>query len=457
MTDDSAGRIPTIAVTSAPRLVAALPGRPPGRRSLVVLRGLTARLMPAALVLLAALAIPAALVLLAPAPARGEKPPEPRAGIVPLEMKWVAAARGDELRLDDPAGPEIALAGKRVRFTARVAEVGRTATGEDFVALRSGDDRLVLRLPGPLEDPARLSGDATWEVIARLDRPVALGEGRAAIAVAPDLLIKTPGLPSAVAPGDVIVRVAGTDSFVDPRLPDEEAQAPLYRVEITRPGALADFVEPGRSGTGNVSDASGQRFLDHRSVSRAKDGRERAVRCQFRIVDGKLRNMAWGEVDLSAGGERTRERWVDFEENEFTDKWSARQRRFPPNTYATPCLSVAMAGFPLGEARVVRFFLFGDSGMPTPLYAYLDGEETIAVRGRSERAHRVKLGLDVRETARAIEVPEVWRHHAEMASEVWFAGESTYWIAAEAPHVVLRYRGPLGGPGAPEAVVERTR
>jgi hypothetical protein len=40
---------------------------------------------------------------------------------------------------------------------------------------------------------------------------------------------------------------------------------------------------------------------------------------------------------------------------------------------------------------------------------------------------------------------------------VWFAGESNYWIAKAAAHPLLRFSGPLGPPGAPEAVIERIR
>ncbi len=389
-----------------------------------------------------------------PLRALAAKAPEPKAGIVPLELAWVAKAHGEDLRLDDP---DMTLAGKRVRFVAHVDEVGRDSAGADFVALRDGDERLLLRLPGPLEDPSRIAGAESWEVIARLDRPVTLADGRAAIAVAPDVLVKTPAPPSEVRPGDVIIRAAGMDSFVDPKLEDFESTEPLYRLRVVKPGrdTRAYYTLPGMSGLAYLKDDSGHRFLDAQTVDRAEDGRERATRCKFRLLDGRLRNLAYGTVDLSPSGERTREEWIDFEDDEFHDKWSARKRRFPANTYADACLGLAMSGFPFGQAKLVRFFLWSETRMAIPMYAYLDGEETIDVRGRSERAFRVKVGLDVRESAKAIDVPEVWRHHAEAGGEVWFAGETTYWIAAEAPHVLLRYRGLLGGAGAPEVEIVR--
>ena len=79
------------------------------------------------------------------------------------------------------------------------------------------------------------------------------------------------------------------------------------------------------------------------------------------------------------------------------------------------------------------------------------------MRGRSEQAVRIRLGLDVRQLSRSVDVPEVWRQHAESAGEVWFSGESNYWIAKAAPHPLLRFAGPLGAPGSPEAVIERIR
>jgi len=383
-----------------------------------------------------------------------DEPPRPKAGIVPLELAQVAGASGEDLRI---ASPAMSLAGKRVRFVGKVAEVSATADGQQVVVVTDGDARVVLRMPGVLEDPSRLDRAKEWEVIARLDRPVGLADGRQAIAVAPDALVKTPAPPSEVREGDVIVRVAAAASFVDPRLEGWETEDPLYRTRVIAAGRRPEFLHPGMSALAYVTGDDGKRFIESRAVNRADDGRQLAVRCQFRIDGGTLRNIAYGEVELSPTGERTSETWVDFEDQQYHDKWSARLRSFPLNTVAASCLSVAISGFPFAEARVVRFYLWGDNKMAVPLYAYVDGEETIDVRGRPERARRVKLGLDVRESAKSIDVPEVWRHFAEAGGEVWFSGEVTYWVAAASPHVVLRYRGLLGTAGGPEVEIDRTR
>lgn len=386
-----------------------------------------------------------------------DEPPRPKAGIVPLELEQVAEASGPDLRIADP---DMTLAGKRVRFTAQVAETGRTASGEAFLVLTDGDERLVFRMPDVLERPERLAPGVEWEVIARLDRAVTLSDGRPAIAVMPDLLVKTPGLPAEEKPTDVIARVAGESMLLDPPLVPYESEEPLYRMRITDPGkGLArEFTDPRASALATAKDDQGRAMYNAIRTDRAQDGREQTTSCIFRSDGGKLRNVEFGQVVVDpATGKRSDELSVNLENEQFNDTWSARKRSFEPNTYAATCLGTAISGFPLATARVVRIYVYGGRGLPLPVYAYVDGEETIEVRGRSERAVRIRVGLDVRQTSRSVDVPEVWRQHAESGSEIWFGGESTYWIAAAAPHDMLRFEGALGPPGAPEAVIERVR
>ncbi|MEW6268331.1 MAG: hypothetical protein AB1689_03430 [Thermodesulfobacteriota bacterium] len=395
-----------------------------------------------------------AVGVLAPCAAGAQEPPRPRAGIVPLELEQVAKASGPELRIADP---DMALAGKRVRFLADGVQAERTGAGEDILVLTGDGERLTFRVPAPLERPERLVAGQEWEVIARLDREVKLADGRTAIAVMPDLLVKTPGLPSEEKPTDVIARVAGETFLVDPPLEAYESSEPVYRLRITDPGRVElDFPEPGPSAVAVAKDGQGRTMYNAIRTDRAADGREQTTSCIFRNEGGRLRNVAFGEVVTDRAGNRSDEVYVDLEEEQFNDTWSARKRSFEPNTYVATCLGMAIAGFP-ETARVVRFHVWGGRGIPIPVYAYVDGEETIDVRGRPERARRIRVGLDVRQTAKSVDVPEVWRQHAESAGEVWFAGESTYWIAAEPPRVMLRFEGPLGPPGSPEAVIERVR
>ena len=397
------------------------------------------------------------LSLLAPVFARtgaAGAPPRPHAGTVPLDLAQVARASGADLRLADP---DMTLAGKRVRFLGRLVSIEAVADGRQLATFASGGATVTLRFPGRLDGAERLSPDRDWEVIARLDTPVALEGGRAAIAVAPDALVKTPGPPSFVRPDDVVVTVAGETLFLDPALPPHESESPLFRTRVLHAGRPGDFTQPGASALAYVTDEKGARVLEYRSSARAEDGHGIDVRCQFRVVDGHLRSLALGTWRTAPGGGEPDKDWVDFEDDRFHDRWSARERPFPANVYASSCLLPAISGFPLGTAQVVRFWIWGGSQMPTPLYAYRDGEETIDVRGRPERAVRIRTGLDVREASRAIDVPEKWRDAAEAGSEVWYAGESTWWIAAEAPHEVLRYRGLLGAPGSAEVETDRSR
>jgi len=402
-------------------------------------------------------ALASALGLVAAAGFVRAEAPRPKAGIVPLELSQVAEATGPELRSDSA---DTSLSGKRVRFTAQVAETGRTPAGEAILVLADGGTRVVFRMPDVLERAERLTPGNEWEVIARLDRPVRLADGRAAIAVMPDVLVKTPGLPAEEKPTDVIAMVVGETMLLDPPLVPFESEEPLYRIRITDPGKgiNRDFVEPRASALASAKDDQGRTMYNAIRTDRAADGRERTTSCIFRNDAGKLRMIEWGEVEVDpASGRRSNENSVNLENEEFNDTWSARKRAFEPNTYAAPCLATAISGFPLGTAKVVRIYVYGGRGIPVPVYGYADGEETLDVRGRPERATRIRMGLDVRQTSKSIDVPEVWRQHAEAGSEVWFSGESTYWIASAPPHEVLKFEGPLGPPGAPEAVVERIR
>jgi hypothetical protein len=388
--------------------------------------------------------------------ATAAEPPPPKAGIVPLELAQVARASGTQLKLDRP---DMTLAGKRVRFVAKVAETGRTASGEAFLVLTDGSERLVLRLPDVLDAPERLTPEQDWEVITRLDRPVTLSDGRTAIVVMPDLLVKTPGVPAEEKPDDVVVHVAGETMLIDPPLVAFTAEQPLYRLDITDPGKglKVDFTENGSSALAVAKDAQGRTMYNAIRTDRARDGREKTTSCIFRDDGGKLRNVAYGEVEIDPAGKRSNEVSIDLENDQFNDTWSARKRSFEPNTYAATCLGTALSGFPLRTAKVVRLYVYSGRGLPIPVYAYVDGDETLSVRGHPEQATRIRVGLDVRQLSRSVDVPEVWRQHAESSGEVWFAGESTYWIASAPPHDLLRFSGPLGPPGAPKAVIERIR
>jgi hypothetical protein len=401
-------------------------------------------------------AVPYATILgvLCLAAAAGAKPPPPKAGTIPVDLEQLAESTGEDLHVEDL---DVSLKGKRVRFTGEIEEISSGAAGEHVVVLADGGDSVVLRLPGPL-DRADLDRDEEWEVIVRLDRRVTLADGRAAIAAAPDILVKTPGPPGVERPDDVVARVAGAELFDEPKLEPWEDEKPLYRLEVTNPGRLdRDFVIPGPTAYAGSKGSSGRQLYDFRQIMRAADDRQQAGRCVFRVEGGKLRNISFGQVNVAPNGKRSHEKWVDFESDQFHDTWSAARKSFPVNTYHPTCLNLAISGFPFGREGVVRFFLWGDRGMPIPVYAFVDGDETVSVAGKPMRAHRVRIGLDVRRAARQIDVPDQWKSEAEAVGETWYAGDATYWIAADDPHRVLRFSGPIGPPGSPEVLVERVR
>jgi hypothetical protein len=397
-------------------------------------------------------ALALAFVVLATA-AAAEELPAPKAGAIPLELGQIADAKGPELAL---SGSILKLAGNRVRFTGEVADLGETGAGESFLQLEEGGDEVLLRLPGPLEDPSRLERGKTWEVIVRLDRRVTLADGRSAIAVGPDVLVKTPAPPGEVHPGDVIVTVAGEEMFEDPGLKPWMSEEPLYRLRITKPGT-GQYLRPAESAMAFEKDEGGRSTIDYRVNASAEDGRKRSNRCVFRVEGKQLRNVAFGAVELSPTGQQLRHEWIDFERDRYHDTWSARKKPFPKNIYAAECLGYAIAGFPFDRAKVMRFYVWGGRGNPIPLYGFVDGEETISARGGEERAKIVRVGLDVRQVARDIDLPEMWRRGAEAAGESWHQGDSRYWLAVRDPKVVLRFQGPFGAPGSAEGELERLR
>lgn len=385
--------------------------------------------------------------------AANAKAPEPVAGTVPLSIEDVVEAEGPNLHIEDY---ELDLVGKRVRFVAEVDDVDVTSAGEHFIAMEGEGERVVLALPGPLLEPDRLDEEEEWAVIARYLRPTTLAGGEKAIFVGPDILVKTPGPPGVVRPEDVIVTVAGEEFFRTPTAESWESQEPRYSMKTLKEGRLEqDFMIPGASGFAAVTQ-NGKQLYEYRQLTKAKDGRELAQRCIYRLEGGRLRNTAFGEVELDPSGKRLKQRWVNFEADKFRDVWSASRKSFAANTYQAACLTAAMTGFP-SEAGVMRFFLWGERGMPVPVYAYIDGEETLATRGRPEETLRIEVGLDVRRAAREVDVPEPWKREAEASIETWHAGDSTFWIAKKAPHDVLRFEGPLGPPGAPEVRIDRIR
>jgi hypothetical protein len=392
-------------------------------------------------------------LLLAASAARAEELPRPKAGAIPLELGQIAEATGPNLRLADAP---LDVVGNRVRFTGRIADLGKTSAGESFIVFEEEGDRLVFRLPGPLESPERLDRSETWEVIVRIDRRVALADGRDALAVGPDILVKTPAPPGEIHPGDVIVTVAGDEMFEDPGLEPWVAEEPQYRLRVTKPGS-GEFNKPAETAMAVSKDERGRTTMDYRVNTSAEDGRKRSARCLYRVEGGRLRNVGYGAVELSPAGEQLRHEWVDFERDRYQDTWSARKKPFPANTYGGECLGFAIGGFPFDRATVVRFYTWGGRGNPVPLYAYVDGEETVDVRGRAEPAKIVRMGLDVRQAARDIDLPEMWRRGAEAAGESWHQGDSRYWISPKKPQVVLRFVGPFGPPGSIEGELTRVR
>ena len=405
------------------------------------------------------LVVPAALLALLGGGCAPVEGPVPHGGVVPLSGSQASSLKGADLDLPREDAVDLPLAGRRVRLVGRVAEVGGPADGVDVLQVVSEGSRVLLRLPGRLERPAQLVAGQDWEVLARLGEPVTLEDGRQAISVGPDIVVKTPGPPASERPSDVVLRLQAADFFVDPGIAAFDAREPLYR--MTEVGEKArfriDFTQPGPSALATAVDTQGRHFLDYRSIVRSPDGRQLATRCVFRIEGDRLRNVGFGRVEIAPDGSRSHEHWTDLEQASSRDSVSGKLSPLPANTYGTSCIGFAVAGFPGETQTLVRFFLSNGSGDLSAVYAVLDGKESIEVRGGTETAWRVKLGSDVRRSAALVDIPDSFRDYAEATGEGWYAGESTYWLAARTPHEILRYRGLLGPPGTPDVLIERIR
>ena len=103
----------------------------------------------------------------------------------------------------------------------------------------------------------------------------------------------------------------------------------------------------------------------------------------------------------------------------------------------TEALTTLLRGFPWGTADSVKLAFLstgGGAGLDFSFTLKVSGRQTIQAGGRSWECWKAELGLE----------------------GMWGAlfGKSQLWYAVEAPHVLVKSQGPLGGPGSPLRVLE---
>jgi hypothetical protein len=382
-----------------------------------------------------------------------------KGGVLAVTPKQILESqeRGSDMPLSTFDKGEVPLTGKRVHLVGKVSFPGAGPAGEPLMEIDGAGGKLLLRLPGPLDRPDALAPESEWELLARLDPPVTLGDGRRAFPVAPDVVVKTPGGPAFEKPSDTVVRVAAAEDFGSPNLPSWERTSPIETIKVRPDPATRmklEFVTPGASGLQYAEGAEGKRFFDYRFVRSADDGRKKTWRCVFREDDGRLRNIGFGFAIAGPDDQPLQDRWIPIEGGQIVDPLLATRKDRPQNTYADVCLGIALAGFPFREASLVRFFLASEYNPSVAVYAANEGEEILEIAGRSERTYRIRVGFDVRRSAAEVDVPQNIRRYVEGAAESWYDGDVYFWLRAEEPHWALRYAGRLGPPGAPPAIVD---
>jgi hypothetical protein len=89
-------------------------------------------------------------------------------------------------------------------------------------------------------------------------------------------------------------------------------------VPLKDPAAAADLIVAGKTRTIDLAvakDGQGRTMYNAIRTDRAADGRERTTSCIFRNDGGRLRNVAFGEVDVDPAGKRSNENSFNLEDS----------------------------------------------------------------------------------------------------------------------------------------------
>ncbi|MGH7819659.1 MAG: hypothetical protein ACREQ9_07795 [Candidatus Binatia bacterium] len=402
----------------------------------------------------------AAALAAACAPGGGRTPPT-----VPLGLG------GEKTPLSEIRNDPERFVGKTVATSGRVEDLG-TSGGARWIDLAdaSGGGRATFLIAATAEAGA-LEGTVGREVELEvsIDGTAVLEDGRRAVRVTPLQIltsIRRFDTPTAI-PSELEEQLAKLSestrngratTFRDPDLhpaPDRDVTIRVHHLDPELRKPLFSIPGPAwveRSGT---AAAPGYVF---RSVARSEDGGTMEVACAFRVEEGALRSTAYEEIMKKPDGAVVSEERLDFLNGEAVDPLSGKSFRWPPNIYAASCLPFALAGFPLGEAAYVDFFLWSDYDPFTAMVAAFDGRETVAVAAGSFDCFRVRMRVNTEKIIRSLELPMPQAY--DMARDI--AGQLTppdtiYWYTAAKPHLFIRMQGPLGAPGTTPGIVERTR
>ena len=97
-------------------------------------------------------------------------------------------------------------------------------------------------------------------------------------------------------------------------------------------------------------------------------------------------------------------------------------------------INTLMRGYPFGEREYVKIVILGNAGPPFPLKVSMEGREILEIKDKKTECYKLKMS-----------VAGLWGK---------FFSKTYMWYGVEAPHCLVRYEGPTGGPGSPRMVQE---
>jgi len=323
----------------------------------------------------------------------------------------------------------------------------------------AADAVIVLFAAGGAEQLDDLRGKEL-EMMLRIEEPVVLGDGRAAVRALPLQLAATTRFASEAArepPPEALVYAPGPVSggfFRDPQVPASRSTEPVVKFTFLEP----DLRRPFWYVPGPVTiEKTGTEEPEYRftSVTKSEDGDARESTCRFRVERGNLRSVAYDEVRRDPGGKPLEEEHLDFLSGTVMDKVTGARAPWPENIYAGPCLGLALHGYPFHEQRVLNFFLWSEYEPTAAMSLVLDGTEPVTVPAGTFDCYRIRMNVDTERMLRRLVLPsEQGYQMARDIADQMRPADTVLWLTTDWPHTVVKVEGSMGPPGTSRSVME---
>jgi len=399
-------------------------------------------------------------------PASGPGQPGPAAQQVSAPGQVASGPGQSGATLGDVARRPQAFVGQTVDVQGWLVSTQTTASGtivdvavseEALRRAQAGqagpDDRVAWLLPaGHDSAPLDAIRGAELRLIGRVEETTTTADGRALLRISPiQLLTRTPTHleSSPIGPGERAI------FFGDPRLPSSRAE-PMVRFMFLRPELPRPlWYLPGTVTIEHTGSADAPRYTFRSEVRREDGGATRESSCGFVAENGNLRSVSYDETVFDAAGKLGEQQHLDFATGKFFDKASGREFPWPQNIYAGPCLGFALSGFPFADRRAVDFYLWNEFDAATPMWAVVDGTESVSVPAGVFDCYRVRMNANQRQILRDLALPT--EQAADIARSIIADArqpDSLLWMTTAWPHIVVKTEGLVGSPGTSPAVME---